>query len=286
MKLSKAWELYKRDKKVLGYSHYTLESYGIYHKKLVEFTKDKKVDEVTYNEMKDYMHHLFETGLSVSSVIIHIRQLKSFYNWASDEGLVNKNEASRIRQPKTPESRPNPLSLYEIESLRDACKTPQERAIFEFLYATGCRVGEMVKVDKGDIDWDNRSLEVIGKGNKKRRVYFDLRCEIWLKKYIESRDDNVDALFVTARKYKAEGNQPRRVSRDMVRWTLTRLAQRSGVENVHPHRLRHSFAMNMLENGAPMEAIQDFLGHEDPKYTEVYAQLTSEMKKSIYDKYR
>src|SRR5699024_3796367 len=161
-----------------------------------------------------------------------------------------------------------------------------ERVVFEFMYATGCRVGEMVRVNTKDIQWDNRTLEVLGKGNKKRIVYFDLRCEIWLKKYLETRSDNQDALFVTERKYKANNGQPRRMSTDQIRWILKRLARRAGItKSIYPHNIRHSFATNLLENGAPMEAIQEFLGHEDPKYTEVYAQLTTELKKGIYDKY-
>lgn len=285
MRLSKAWAMYKSDKEYLGYSPVTLKQYELYHNKLIEGIGDKEVDDVMYLDLKEYIHDIAK-NLATASLIIRIRQLKSFFRWANEEGLVSKNEAARIKQPKKPQANPKPLTLYEIESLRDACKTPLERSIFEFMYATGCRVGEIQSINKSDINWDNRTIDIVGKGKKARTVYFDLRCEIWLKKYLEMRDDNQEALFVTERRYKANDGQPRRMSLDQFRWVLKRLARSAGIEkSIYPHNLRHSFAMNMLENGAPMESIRDFLGHSHIEHTEVYAQLTKEMRKSIYDKY-
>lgn len=286
MLLSEAWKLYVADKEYMGYSPVTLKSYSLYHRQFIEGVGDKQVQVVTYFEMKRYFQEMSKR-LMPSSVIIKIRQLKSFYNWANDEGLIESNEAARIKQPKLPQTAPKPLTLYEIESLRDACNNPMERSMFEFMYATGCRVGELVKVNMNDIQWDRRLLKINGKGDKDRVVYFDLRCDIWLKKYLETRNDNQEPLFVTERRYKANDGQPRRMSTDQIRWILKRIAKRAGItKSIYPHNLRHSFAMNMLENGAPMEAIQEFLGHDDVKYTEVYAQLTTDMKKGIYDKYR
>ena len=174
--------------------------------------------------------------------------------------------------------------MYEIESLRDACEIPLERSIIELMYATGCRIGEVVKINRADIDWNTRTIPVHGKGNKDRLVYFDLKCEIWLTKYLETRSDDCEALFVTERRH--EDRQPRRMSIAQMRYVIKRVAKRAGIEkSIHPHAVRHSFAMNLLENGAPLEAIQDFLGHSDPRHTEVYAQLTTEMKREIYRKY-
>lgn len=285
MLLSEAWKLYERDKRFLGYSENTLEAYGLYQRLLIEECGNIKLTDLTYDIMKEYIYSLSDR-LKPSSLSIRARQLRSFLNWAHEEGYVEKNEAAKLKSPRSPLEPPKPLSMYEIETIRDACKSTFERGFFEFLYATGCRIGEVHKLNKGDVDWRQRSVKVVGKGNKKRLVYFNLKCEIWLGKYLDERTDNQEALFVTERSYKDNNNQPRRISTDGFRWTLKRLAKRAGIDkSIYPHNLRHSFAMNLLENGAPMEAIQDFLGHSNIEHTKVYAQLTTNMKKSIYDKY-
>lgn len=285
MLLSEAWKLYEKDKKFLGYSPNTLESYSLYHDLLIRECGDIPIEELTYSLMKEYIQGLSER-LKASSVSMRARHLKSFLSWAHEEGYVKTNEASKIKAPRAPLEPPKPLSMYEIEVIRDACQTPFERSIFEFMYATGCRIGEIQRLNIEDINWREKSLIVDGKGRKKRVAYFNLKCDIWLNKYIDSREDNQEALFVTERRYKENGGQPRRISKDGIRWTLKRLARRAGInKSIYPHNLRHSFAMNLLENGAPMEAIQEFLGHSNIEHTKVYAQLTTTMKRNIYDKY-
>lgn len=285
MKLSKAWELYESDKQYLGYSPVTLKQYKMYQRLMIESMGDVNVENITYLDLKEYVHE-FSRHLAVTSTIIRIRHIKSFFRWAVDEGVVGKNEATKIKQPKKPQANPKPLTLYEIESLRDACGTPLERSLFEFMYATGCRIGEIQRVNKNDINWNDRTLTVIGKGDKRRLAYFDLRCDIWIKKYLELRTDDQEPLFVTERSFESNNGQPRRMSTHQIRRVLKRIAEKAGIEkSIYPHNLRHSFAMNMLENGAPMESIRDFLGHSNIEHTEVYAKLTKEMKKNIYDKY-
>lgn len=285
MLLSEAWSLYEKDKRFLGYSENTLNAYGLYNDLLIRELGDMELTELTYDVMKEYIYSLSDR-LKPSSLSIRTRHLRSFLSWAHEEGYVTTNESSKLKSPRAPLEPPKPLSMYEIETIRDSCETTFERAFFEFLYATGCRIGEVQKLNKDDVDWRKRSVVVDGKGGKTRVVYFNLKCEIWLSKYMDGRTDNQEALFVTERTYKENDGQPRRISTDGFRWTLKRLAKRAGIEkSIYPHNLRHSFAMNLLENGAPMEAIQDFLGHTNIEHTKVYAQLTTEMKKNIYDKY-
>lgn len=283
MLLSEAWPLYQADKEFLDYSKHTLKAYALYHRLFIKWIGDRELNEVTYFDMKRYLSELSKR-LKPNSLVTRIRHLKSFFRWAHEEGYVDRNEASKLKEPKLPPPRPKPLTMYEIESLRDACEIPLERSIIELMYATGCRIGEVVKINKADIDWEMRTIPINGKGNKDRIVYFDLKCEIWLNKYLETRNDNCEALFVTERRH--EDGQPRRMSIAQMRYVIKRVAKRAGLErSIFPHAVRHSFAMNLLENGAPIEAIQDFLGHSDPRHTEVYAQLTTEMKREIYKKY-
>lgn len=285
MLISDAWNLYEKDKAFLGYSKNTLEAYGLYHRLFIRACGDMSLEDMTYDVMKDYIYSHSER-LKPSSLSIRARHLRSFLRWAHEEGYVSKNEATRLKSPRSPLEPPKPLSMYEIETIRDACETTFERGFFEFLYATGCRIGEVQKMNKGDVDWRQKSVVVNGKGNKQRIAYFNLKCEIWLRKYLDERTDDQEALFVTERSYKENNGQPRRISTDGFRWTLKRIAKRAGInKSIYPHNLRHSFAMNLLENGAPMEAIQEFLGHSNIEHTKVYAQLTTNMKRSIYDKY-
>lgn len=285
MKLSAAWDLYEKDKRYLGYSPNTLESYNLYHNLLIRECGDIDINLLTYDIMKEYIYSLSER-LKPSSISIRTRHLRSFLKWAHEEGYVETNESAKLKSPRASLEPPKPLTMYEIEILRDVCDSSFERSFFEFLYATGCRIGEVKKIDIEDVDWRNRSVLIEGKGNKKRIVYFNLKCDIWLNKYLDERTDNQPALFVTERYYKENNNQPRRLSTDGFRWTLKRLAKKANInKSIYPHNLRHSFAMNLLENGAPMEAIQDFLGHSNIEHTKVYAQLTREMKKDIYNKY-
>jgi integrase/recombinase XerD len=152
-------------------------------------------------------------------------------------------------------------------------------ALIEFLYTTGCRISEVYRLNRNDIDLDNRSCVVLGKGNKEREVYFNTKCFIWLKKYLEQRKDADEALFVTKR-------APRRMGIDQLRRVVKRVAERSEIEvSVYPHRLRHSYATHLLNNRAPLEGIQTLLGHAKLETTKLYAHLSGPRRKEIYKRY-
>jgi integrase/recombinase XerD len=147
------------------------------------------------------------------------------------------------------------------------------------MYTTGTRIGEVHRLNRNALDWDNRSCIVLGKGNKEREVYFSIKAAIWLKKYLASRKDADVALFVTERK-------PHRMSIAEIRYIVKRIARHSEVEaNVYPHKLRHSFATHLLNNGAPMEGIQTLLGHSKIETTTLYASLSGPRRKEIHQKY-
>ena len=154
-----------------------------------------------------------------------------------------------------------------------------EKAIFEFMFSTGCRIGEIVALEKNHINWSNQSAIVRGKGDKEREVYFNTRCDIWLKRYIESRNDNNPAIFVTAR-------QPHKMSVAQMRYIIKRISNRAEINiEIHPHQLRHSYATHLLNNGAPIEVIQSLMGHEKSETTKIHAQLSGGLRKEYYQKY-
>lgn len=157
-----------------------------------------------------------------------------------------KNPVIKLKEPKVGKRIPKFLSEVEIEYLREACQTSMEKALFEFMYSTGCRIGEVIKLNKEDINFHNQSVIVHGKGDKEREVYFNVRCEIWLKRYLDGRIDQDPALFVTERR------PYRRMSTDLMRYIIKRISERARInKTIHPHQLRRSYATHMMNNGAP-----------------------------------
>jgi site-specific recombinase XerD len=147
-------------------------------------------------------------------------------------------------------------------------------------YSLGCRVGEVHRLNVEDINWENCSAVVNGKGSKQREVYFTTECKIWLKRYVENREDSCKALFVT------ESFPTRRMSISTIRYALKQLAARGKVTtNVYPHRFRHTYACHLLDNGAPLEFIQGMLGHDKASTTQIYAQLRGERRRELYHRY-
>lgn len=174
---------------------------------------------------------------------------------------------------------PKFLTEREIEHLREAYFSSMEKALFEFMFSTGCRIGEIVTLNKNCINWTDRSAIVTGKGDKEREVYFNIRCEIWLKRYLDERSDKESAIFVTER-------FPHRMSIAQMRYIIKRISSRAGInKNIHPHQLRHSYATHLLNNGAPIDVIQSLLGHEKSETTRIYAQLSGKLRQEFYQKY-
>jgi site-specific recombinase XerD len=277
--LSVAWKRYQSDKKIEGYSTLTMRNYTFQYCVLLRFFGDKDINSFCTDSLKNY---LLEQGehLKPSSLGHRIRFLKSLFNWAHNEGYIVKNPATKIKEPKLGKRIPKFLSEQEIEHLRESCQSPMEKALFEFMYSTGCRIGEIIKLNRDDINFHSQSVIVHGKGDKEREVYFNVRCEIWLKRYLEERKDNDPALFVTERR------QQHRMSIDLMRYIIKRISKRAGInKNIHPHQLRHSYATHMMNNGAPLEVIQSLLGHEKSETTRVYAQLSGKIRHQFYSQY-
>lgn len=278
MKISECYTAYESDKRLEGYSPHTLKAYRLQAQLLIRAIGDVDLAQITLASLKSYLARDAER-LKPASIGHRVRFIKSMFRWAQDEVLINGNPASKLKEPKQGARIPKALNEDDIEELRESCLSPLEHAIVEFMYTTGCRIGEIVTLNRGDIDWDARSVIVRGKGDKEREVYFSVKCEIWLKRYLRWRKDNDAALFVTERK-------PHRISIPHMRYILKRVAKRSGIDvSVYPHKLRHSYATHLLNNGAPLEAIQTLLGHTKSDTTRIYAHLSGKRRQEIYRKY-
>jgi integrase/recombinase XerD len=284
MKLSEAWSLYKSDKQLEGYSPYTLKAYALNSRLFIEHVGDIELEDVTFDMIKRYLAK-DAARLKPSSIANRMKYFKSLFKWAIDEGYVSKNPASKLKEPKMGKRIPKAMNEEMIENIRESCETPLEHAIIEIFFTTGCRIGEVAKLRRNSINWEDRSIMVIGKGNKEREVYFSIKCAIWLRKYLNKRNDTNTALFVTERKFKENGGQPRPMTISQFRWVIKRIARRAGIDDVYPHKLRHSYATHLLNNGAPLEVIQSFLGHSKLETTRLYAELSGERRRELYKKY-
>jgi len=270
-------QLFLSAKKLEGLSPLTLSGYEL---DLRIFAKavQKPVDQITTADLREFLGQ-FE-HLKLSSLSKKLSVLKSFFGWLTEEEIIPRDPARKIKPPKVGKRLPKALTIEELEMLREACRTPRQRAMVEVLYATGCRLGEVHKLNRQDIDWQNRCCKVIGKGSKEREVYFSWRAMYHLKKYLKTREDVHPALFVTLRK------PYRRLSRRGIQREISVIAKNSGIKKVvSPHTLRHTFATLTLNNGAELVAVQALLGHSRPDTTMVYAQLTDERKREQYRKH-
>jgi integrase/recombinase XerD len=277
MLLSQAWSVYEADKRLLGYSPHTLKAYKLQFKLLIRHFGDIDLGDFSFEGLKQYL--VAQEHLKPASLGHRIRFVKSLFRWAQDEGYITGNPASRLREPKMGTRVPKAMSEEDVVELQEGCESLLEHALVEFIYTTGCRIGEVANLNRNAINWEDRSAVVRGKGDKEREVYFTNKCAIWLKKYLRSRKDADMALFVTER-------APHRMSIAQIRYILKRVAKRSGVQvNVYPHRLRHSYATHLLNNGAPLEVIQSLLGHTKLETTRLYAQLSGEHRRQLYKKY-
>lgn len=278
MLLSEAWVQYESDKRLEGYSPHTLKAYKIQLNLLVRRIGDIEIELVTLEQLKSHLA-ADAVRLKPSSIGHRVRFTKSLFRWATDEGHIPRNPAAKLKEPKQGHRIPKALNEEDIEMLREACRGPLEHALVEILYTTGCRIGEIATLTRNSIGWEDRSIIVRGKGDKDREVYFNVKCGIWIKQYLKSRKDTDTALFVTER-------APRRMQIPQIRYVIKRIARRAGITaNVYPHKLRHSYATHLMNNGAPLEAIQTLLGHAKMDTTRIYAHLSGERRREIYRKY-
>lgn len=259
-------------KTLIGLSQRTLDFYRSCIRKFEEYTC-KGFETVTTVDVKIFMKYKYENGCSWTTINNIIRSLKSFYGWAYQEGYLVENPLIKIKKVKEPKRVHKPFSKEEIVILRDGFsrkRNLRNKAIFEFLLSTGVRISELTNINQEDIDWDNNSVIVLGKGNKERKVYFNTTTKYDLQKYLESRNDDTPALFVSSKKphNPLRANGVERVFRDMGR--------ECNVEKVHPHRFRRTMATNLLARGVAMTTIKELLGHENLETTLIYAQVRDE----------
>lgn len=267
-------------KKIDGLSERTLKNYKA---NLESFAAkvEKSTAKITTDDIRGYIAYLDETRhLKETSLQTHINTLRAFFGWLTVEEKIKKNPMAKIKSLKLDKKGARQaLSVEELERLRDACKGYREKALVEFLVSTGCRLSEVAQLRAADLNLADRSVQVTGKGDKDRVVYFSVRARLMIEEYMMQRKGG-DGLFVS-NKSPYEPLKPRAIQR-----IVRSLSERAGLEGrVHPHLLRHTFATHALNGGMDVTVIQRLLGHEDIATTQIYAELNEEGVRHQYNKY-
>ena len=241
---------------------------------------DKEITHMTTDDLRTYLTDYQKINNCSKASVDNIRRnLSSFFSWLEEENYILKSPMKRIHKIKTDKVIKETYSDETLELLRDNCNNLRDLAIIDILASTGMRVGELVKLNINDIDFENRECVVFGKGNKERPVYFDARTKIHLKNYLNSRTDDNPALFVSL-------DAPYdRLKISGVEIRLRQLGRSLELDRIHPHKFRRTMATRAIDKGMPIEQVQRILGHSQIDTTMQYAMVNQSNVKSSHQKY-
>ena len=233
------------------------------------------------NDVKAYLYNFQKTRNVSNRTLDSVRSiLSSFFSWASAEGYLEKNIMISVKPIKYRRKQRGSLDDYELEKLRSACETIRDEALVEFLYSTGCRVSELVNVNKEDVNIKDGEVTLIGKGDKERKSYLTAHASLALQEYLKSRDDDNNALFVS--KVKPHN----RLKKGAIEKIIGELGVKARIEKkVYPHLIRHTTATMGLQHGMDVTEIQKMLGHANIETTMIYAEVNQNDVKTSHKKY-
>ena len=254
-------------KKVEGCSD---KSISYYKSTIINALKkiEKEVVHVTTDDLRGYLNeYQADSGASKVTVDNIRRILSSFFSWLEEENYIVKSPVRRIHKVKVGKTVKETYTDEALEQMRDHCSNARDLALIDLLASTGMRVGELVRLNRTDIDYQNRECIVTGKGDKQRKVYFDARTKIHLQKYVNSRTDTNEALFVSLL---APYN---RLQISGVEIRLRQLGRELNIPKVHPHKFRRTLATMAIDKGMPIEQVQHLLGHQSLDTTLQYAMV-------------
>lgn len=272
-------ESFISSKQIEGCSDRTIK----YYKEIIDKFNDsfdKSIKKITTEEIRSYLSNYKEMSTCGSTTIDNIRRvLSSFFSWLEDEDYIIKSPIRRIHRIKTPTTVKEVLTDENLEKLRDECENIRDLSLIELLISTGMRVGELVNLNISNLNFEDRSCIVLGKGNKEREVYFDAKTKLHLKEYISKRNDTNDALFVSLR----EPHQ--RLSISGIELIVRNLGINTNINKVHPHKFRRTLATMAIDKGMPVEQVQKLLGHVKIETTMHYAMVNQSNVKISHRRY-
>lgn len=266
-------------KRVEGCSEKTLKYYQATIEAMILLVK-KNVRCMITEDLRSYLKEYQEKNCSSRVTIDNIRRiLSSFFSWLEDEDYIIKSPVRRIHKVKTACNIKETYSDEDLEKMRDNCEELRDLAMIDMLASTGMRVGEMVLLNRNDIDFSERECVVFGKGDKERVVYFDARAKLHLQEYLNSRADENQALFVTLRA------PYERIQIGGIEHRLREMGKRLNIHKVHPHKFRRTLATMAIDKGMPIEQLQRLLGHQRIDTTLQYAMVKQSNVKTAHRKY-
>ena len=272
-------DLFLSAKRIEGCSEKSLKYYQTTIQSMLSAVK-KDIKQIKTEDIRTYLTDYQQQKKSCRVTIDNIRRiLSSFFSWLEDEDHILKSPVRRIHKVKAVTNIKETYSDEALEVMRDNCTEPRDLTIIDMLASTGMRVGEMVLLNRNDIDFNERECVVFGKGNKERVVYFDARTKIHLKNYLQSRTDDNPALFVSLK------SPYNRMNIGGIETCLRRLGKQLGLQRVHPHKFRRTLATMAIDKGMPIEQLQQLLGHKRIDTTLQYAMVKQSNVKIAHRKY-
>lgn len=275
-------KMFIASKKAVNRQNNTLKQYTREIYNMLDFL-GKRIEDITGMDLRYYYSVMREQRkIKMITMQTRLHYLSSFWDFLITEELVHSNPVKKVGLLKIEKTIKKPFSAEEMEAIRLNCKNLRDRALVEFLYSTGVRVSELVKLNVGDIKMEKQELTVFGKGSKERKTYLTDGAKFYLKRYLESRKEkNLEQkpLFETMDKPHS------RLTVAGVQYMLRQLGARAKVENVHPHRFRRTIATDLLNRGMSIEQVKEFLGHEKLDTTMIYCTIKEERVKASHKKY-
>lgn len=266
-------------KKIEGSSTKTLTYYENTIIKMFRTIK-KPAAEMTTNDIRSYLAEYQEKRHLSKVTVDNIRRIfSSFFSWLEDEDLILKSPVRRIHKVRTDTLVKETITDEQIELLRDNCTELRDLALIDLLASTGMRVGELVRMNRSDLNFHERQCIVLGKGNKEREVYFNARAKIHLQQYLDSRNDSNPALFVSLSK------PNNRLTISGIEARLKTIGKNTGLNKIHPHKFRRTLATMAIDKGMPIEQVQCILGHVKIDTTLHYAKVNQVNVKMSHRKY-
>lgn len=240
----------------------------------------KQIKHIDTDDLRKYLTSYQEDNNSSRVTIDNIRRiLSSFFSWLEEENYIMKSPVRRIHKIKTASTIKDTYTDEALEQMRDDCSELRDLALIDMLASTGMRVGELVLLNRSDIDFEERECVVLGKGNKERIVYFDARTKLHLKQYLDSRTDDNEALFVSLKA------PHKRLEIGGVEMRIRKIGKRLNIQKAHPHKFRRTLATTAIDKGMPIEQLQQLLGHKRIDTTLQYAMVKQSNVKIAHRKY-
>ena len=267
-------------KRLEGIAESTLKRYYDANLKLLQFLR-KDLSEITTYDIRFYLSYRRECSehqVSNRTLDGMRRCYSSFFSWLDAEEIIPHNPCAGIKQIKYKKDVKKPFSAVDIEKMRNVCSSSiRDLALIDFLYCTGCRVSEVARLNISDINYEALECVVTGKGNKERYVYLSEVAAMHLREYLNSRQDDYEALFA--------GKGTERLQKNGIEAIVKNIGKKAGVDNAHPHRFRRTLATNLLDRGMNIQDVAEILGHADLKTTQIYCYISKKNVKAAYCKY-